>query len=303
MPIQSHVYSIGSLVQGAGTCATRRLNFPTRPGARLSALSAGLMLGVLGMPAHAEDVVDTALTQSRFVLGAALISSAEYPGSDRTDTKLRPLWAYQYGRWRLSSSRAGAVLGFATDTAGPGASAELVGTKDWHLGAAFRFDSGRKASDSPYLHGLPDVARTLRGRLYVSHTLNQHWSIGGNVSQDLLGRGGGALASIDLGHRYWITPRTEWTSGIGVTLANKRNMMTYYGVSEEQANQSGLRPFAAGAGLRDTHLGVGLTTALTPHWIAFGNLGASRLLGDAADSPLTRRANGVSASFGIAYRN
>lgn len=266
-------------------------------------LSTGLMLSAASMTAYADDVVETTMTQSRFVLGATLMSSAEYFGSDRSETKLRPLWAYQYGRWRLSSSRASAVLGFATDAPGPGASAELLSTKDWRVGAAFRFDSGRKASDSPYLTGLPDVERTLRGRVYASHTINQQWSLGGNLSQDLLGRGGGTLAGIDLGYRRWIAPRVEWTSGLGVTLANKRNMTTYFGISGEHAIQSGLRPFAPGAGVRDVHLGTGLTTALTPHWIAFGNLGASRLLGDAADSPLTHRANGLNASVGIAYRN
>lgn len=264
---------------------------------------AALLLLAAGMPARADDVVDATLTQSRFVLGVTSISSAAYPGSDQSKVKLRPLWAYQYGRWRISSSRASAVLGFATDAPGPGASTELIGTKDWHLGAAFRLDSGRKASDSPYLHGLPDVRRTLRGRIYTSYAIDKQWSIGGNVSQDLLGRDGGALVSIDLGHRRWLTPQLEWTSALGATLANRRHMTTYFGISDEQALQSGLRPFAPGAGLRDVHLGTGLTTALTPHWIAFGNLGVSRLLGGAADSPLTRRANGFSASLGIAYRN
>jgi outer membrane protein len=273
------------------------------PRALPSAPFACLLLAAVGAPAKADDVPDASLTQSRYVIGATYLASAEYPGSDRSDNKLRPLWAYQYGRWRLSNSRAGAVLGFATDAPGPGASAELLRSKNWHLGAALRFDSGRKASDSPYLHGLPDVARTLRGRLYASYTLNQQWSIGGNVSQDLLGRGGGALATIDLGHRYWITPQLEWTTGMGLSLADHRNMQTYFGIDSEQASLSGLRPFAAGAGPRDVHLGTGLMRALTPHWIAFGNLGVSRLLADAASSPLTHRANGVSATLGIAYRN
>jgi outer membrane protein len=269
----------------------------------LNAYSVSLILAALCMPAKADDVLDTTLAKSRYVLGATFVSSATYPGSDRSEVKLHPLWAYQYGRWRLSTSRASSVLGFATDAAGPGASTELVGTKDWHLGAAFRFDGGRKASDSPQLHGLPDVARTLRGRIYSSYTLNKQWSISGNVSQDLLGRGGGALASIDLAYRYWINPNLEWASGMGANLADKRNMATYFGISGQQAVQSGLRAFAPGGGFRDVHLGTGLTTALTPHWIAFGNLGWSRLVADAAGSPLTRRASSVDATVGIAYRN
>jgi outer membrane protein len=301
--MHSQAHFVGLLMQGARTSAAQKLNFPARPRRLVTTLSANLLLVALGTPARAEDLVDTSLTQSRFVLGGALMSSAEYLGSDRRDQKLSPLWAFQYGRWRLSSSRASAVLGFASDAAGPGASAELAGTKNWHVGAAFRVDHGRKTSDSPYLIGLPDVKRTLRGRIYASYTLSPQWTIGGNVSQDLLGRGGGALASIDLGYRHWITPGIELTSGLGVSLADKRNMRTYFGISGEQAAQSGLRPFAAGAGFRDAHLGLGLTTALTPHWIAFGNIGVSHLLADAAHSPLTRRANNVGATLGIAYRN
>ncbi len=262
-----------------------------------------LILVALSLPARADEVLDAATPPSRFVLGASLASSAEYPGSDRNETKLHPLWAYQVGRWRLSSSGASAVLGFGRDAAGSGASAELLGTKDLHFGAAFRFDAGRKASDSPYLQGLPDVARTLRGRLYLSYTLNPQWSISGSVSQDLMGRGGGALASVDLSYRSWIVPGVEWASGIGTTMADKRNMTTYFGISGQQASQSGLRPFEAGAGPRELRLGTGLTTALAPNWIVFGNIGWSRLLADAAASPLTHRASSVGATLGIAYRN
>lgn len=269
----------------------------------VSSLGLLMLSSALVCPAKAEDLADAAKTQARYVIGGSFASSPEYPGSDRSEIKLHPLWAYQYGRWRLSSSGASAVLGFATDAAGSGASTELVGTKNLHIGAAFRFDAGRKASDSPYLHGLPDVARTLRGRLYASYTLNPRWTISGNVSQDLMGRGGGALASVDLAYKYWITPRIEWASGLGATLADDRNMTTYFGISPQQASQSGLRPFAAGAGLRDIRIGTGLTVGLTPNWIAFGNVGWSRLLSDAADSPLTRRARSAGATFGIAYRN
>ncbi|MES2324498.1 MAG: MipA/OmpV family protein [Pseudomonadota bacterium] len=303
MPIHSYTHSVGLLVQGMWTHVATKLKFPPPSRAPLFGLSAGLILGALSMPATADDVITPAMMNSRFVLGATLISSSEYPGSDRSKAKLRPILAYQYGRWRLSSSHASAVLGFATDAAGPGASAELFGTKNLHVGAALRFDGGRKAGNSPDLRGLPDVPRTLRGRIYASYALNKQWSIGGNVSQDLMGRGGGALVSSDLSYRYWITPHVEWYSSIGATLADKRNMTTYFGISAAQASQSGLRPFAAGSGFRDVHLGTGLMMALTPHWIAFGNVGGTRLLADAAHSPLTRRSTSVGATLGIAYRN
>ncbi|MFX7977160.1 MipA/OmpV family protein, partial [Acinetobacter baumannii] len=42
--------------------------------------------------------------------------------------------------------------------------------------------------------------------------------------------------------------------------------------------------------------------ALTPRWILFGNAGTSRLIGDAAASPLTLNRSSYSAGLGLAYR-
>lgn len=251
--------------------------------------------------ASALDDPEQPVPASRYVVGASLTSSPEYPGASRREIKLRPLWAYQYGRWRISTSRASSVLGFASDAVGPGASAELVSSKTWRVGAALRFDSGRSSSDSPDLEGMPDIKRTLRGRFYASYRLGEQWNLNGSVSQDLLGHHGGALASLDLGHQIRLGERTELSSGIGVSLGDASYMNTYFGVPD-----SAVRPdraaFTPGAGARDVHIGVGLMTALTPRWIAFANIGASRLLQDAAASPLIKRSTGSSAGIGLAYR-
>ncbi len=269
--------------------------------AAATAAAAAAALLPAGVHAQTADAADPTEPQSKYVLGASLSVAPEYPGASRQTTKLRPLWAYQYGRWRISTSRASSVLGFASDAAGPGASAELVSGPNWRVGAALRFDSGRSSSDSPDLEGMPDVKRTLRGRLYASYRLAPQWSLGGSLSQDLIGRRGGLIASLDLGHSVRLGPRTEISSGAGISFGSAQYMNTYFGVPDSAARPD--RPaFAPGAGARDVHLGVGVMTALAPRWIAFANVGASRLLQDAAASPLTRNANGASVSFGLAYR-
>ena len=78
-------------------------------------------------------------------------------------------------------------------------------------------------------------------------------------------------------------------------------MQSYFGVPEGVL-QPRLAAFAPGGGLRDVHTGIGLMTAITPSWIAFGGLGYSILLGNAADSPLTKSRNDWSASAGLAWR-
>lgn len=122
------------------------------------------------------------------------------------------------------------------------------------------------------------------------------------MSQDLLGRQGGAVGSIDLGYHQRLTQNLQWSAGVGVSMANRQNMQTYFGITPEQAATSKLPVFMAGSGLRNMYAGAGFITALSPRWILFGNVGASRLLGDAADSPLTLKTNSASAGLGLAYR-
>jgi outer membrane scaffolding protein for murein synthesis (MipA/OmpV family) len=250
----------------------------------------------------ATELMPPETPKSSYVLGASLSSGPEYDGSDQRVLKLRPLFAYRYGRFMISNSRAGAVLGFAADTPGPGASAELVRTDRWRLGAALRFDSGRNSADSSNLDGLPDIRRTLRGRFYVSYALTDRWNLGASVSQDLLGRQGGATMGLDAGYRVRLTARTEFTAGAGISLADAQNMRTYFGITNDDALRTGRQTYAPAAGIRDFHTGIGITTALSPSWIAFAGIGASTLLGDAASSPLTKDGTSVRTSVGLAYR-
>lgn len=74
------------------------------------------------------------------------------------------------------------------------------------------------------------------------------------------------------------------------------------GITPEQAASTTLPAHTPSAGLRNAYAGVGFITALTPRWILFGNAGTSRLIGDAAASPLTLNRSSYSAGLGLAYR-
>ena len=162
--------------------------------------SLALALGLAALPAQAQEWIDDIVAHSRYVIGAAIHNNPEYAGSNRRSTSLAPVLAYEYGWLRLSASGASAVLGFGQDARGPGATAALIDRSDLKLGFGLRIDSGRKSSDSVDLAGFDDIKRTLRGRVYASYALGDRWSLAGNLSQDLLGRQGGALVATDLGH-------------------------------------------------------------------------------------------------------
>lgn len=277
----------------------------TRPIAVLSVAVlnlAALNLAILGLglctgwgAAQAQTPVDadnSAASFSRYVIGGAVGYSPTYPGSARYDFSAQPLWAFYIGRVRLSTSRASALMGFGEDSAGAGASTELMEHKRWRFGAGVRVDSGRQSSDDPALAGLPDVRRTLRGRLYARYDLTPQINTTLGWNPDLLSRGSGATMTWDVGYRQPLGPSTEWTTGAGLTWASRQYMQSYFGTPAYQA----------ASGLRDLHLGVGLTTALSRNWLAFGGISAQQLMGNAADSPITHRDLGWGVSLGVAYR-
>lgn len=240
---------------------------------------------------------------ARYLLGASLASRPEYDGASTRQTKLRPLWAFQWGRWRISTSGGSAILGFGRDSAGAGASTLLVNSNRLRLGVALRVDSGRNSGDASTTQGLPDVKRTLRARLFANYSLTPDVNLGANLSQDILGRKGGLTAGLDLGWRFYRSPTLEWASGIGISAADATNMRSYFGVPESAVTATGKPAYEPSAGLRDLHAGVSFTRPLSKHWFVFGGAGASRLVGPPADSPLTQQRNGTYANVGVAWRN
>lgn len=90
---------------------------------------------------------------------------------------------------------------------------------------------------------------------------------------------------------------------VQATWANAHYTQTYFGIDPADARLSGLTAYRASAGVRD--IGVGLTAA---YWFnrsfgVMGRVGASYLVGDAADSPVTKEGSrwqpltGVSLSY------
>ena len=252
----------------------------------------------LDWPELRDDLAANAV----LALGANGSWTPSYAGSSSGSLKPTLVWAFQYGKIRLATGGGAAVLGFAQDPRGPGASAELFSGERFRAGVALRIDRGRNSSTIDGLENLPDVDATVRGRAYASFALTQRWTVAGAISPDLLGRGGGTVATLDATYRRPLAPASEWYVGGGVNLASAGYMNSYYGVSGETAAATGLPAYTAGAGATAARAAVGFTSALTSRWIIFGGAGVTRLLGDAAGSPLTERQTTVSASLGIAYR-
>ena len=92
-----------------------------------------------------------------YALGAIVSTGPDYAGGDGRKNSLRPAWAIEYGRFRLSTSRGSAFMGHGLRPRESGASATLAESDRFHLSASLRIDKGRDGSDAPILVGLPSV--------------------------------------------------------------------------------------------------------------------------------------------------
>lgn len=225
----------------------------------------------------------------------------EYAGADRSRFRLGPGFYVRWGRFSFATRS-----GFATRSAEPGARGgmriDLSPSERWRIGLGLRYDFGRQETTSDALRGLGDVPSTLRVRLGTSYRLDDGWSIGGSMTVDAFGRGGGNQGDISVGKAWALTPATSMAAGLALGFAGDRYMQSYFGVTPAQAARTGYPVFEPSSGLRDISANVTARTELGHPWALFYGAGASRLLGPAASSPLTRQPNSWGVNAGVVYR-
>ena len=172
----------------------------------------------------------------------------------------------------------------------------------WRANLALRLDRGRATKDSSALSGLEDVRRTVRGRLQLSHTLDDGWSASAAASVDLLGRGGGTVFDLGAGRSFPLAPRASWNVGFNASAADRRYMQSYFGVSAAQAVDTGYAPYAPSSGWRDLSVSLGARSEFGERWIGYVGVSQAWLLGPARSSPLSQQPSSWAVSGGLAWR-
>lgn len=225
----------------------------------------------------------------------------EYQGATERIVKLKPVIFLRYGRFTVSSGGGS----FGTKRAGDvarGLSLSLLERQGLRVSLGLRYDGGRGEAESGALAGLGDIPPTLRLRAAAAWHPGGTWRLGANWNVDAFGRGGGSYGEVNAGWDRRLSPHTVLTLGGGLSLAGRRYMQTYYGVSEGQASTSVYDVYEPGMGLREVTFGAGLRYQLNREWTLVTGVGISRLLGPAADSPLTTDPFGWGVNAGAVWR-
>lgn len=166
---------------------------------------------------------------------------------------------------------------------------------------SFRFVDERDASDYSDLTGLNDVDWAFEAGATIGY---RHGLLSGFATMRQ-GFGGhdGLVAELGLDANLELTPELEVSFGPRVHLASDDYLDTYFGVSAAESAASGYPVFDPDGWLKGAGFEAKGRYALTRHWAIRGEAGYERLLGDAADSPITGAGseNQFHAALGLTY--
>lgn len=237
--------------------------------------SAALLLIALAMsavPAQAQEADTGGERRTRIILGPQL--SPSWPGADK----------YSVGPYVDVSRTRNSQFEFEAPDESFGS--PLIHSGNFAFGPAFGFIGKRKAADigadlpkvglsiEAGAFGQVNLTPTLRVRLEGRKGLSGHKGWTGEISADYVARQG-----------------DDWLFSIGprVTLGDAKYMRAYFGVTPAAAPTSGLPAYDPGGGVQSVGLTAGYHRMLGKRWgiAVYGRY--DRLVGDAADSPVTRQ--------------
>jgi MipA family protein len=217
-------------------------------------------------------------------LGA--VAAPGYEGSDETVTGALVDFNVSFADGRYFAGTRG--IGFAP-----------VLTDELTVTVAVGYGGARAEDDHPsVLLGMGEIKGEALGIVAATYTM-------GMVSLEAEVAGGadyGTTAKLALSAGTKCTERFTIGGELAATYADGQHMQRYFGVTSAQSASSGNAAYAAGSGLKSVGIGLNASYALTEATsVAFGAR-RDRLMGDAADSPITLDADQTIAFLGLSTR-
>ncbi len=217
------------------------------------------------------------------MLGAAVIATYQYRGSDERRALLLPVLDYQWISGWFAGTSNGIGYNFSQ-------SAQL------QYGLRLTADDGRKVKRANALRGMGDVKAAAEGGAFFNYSPIQGLFLNSSIRYGAGSDRKGLL--VNLGADYSTAIAANWYINVGteVTLANANYMQSFFGVTSAQSSASGYATQLIGSGARDVRAKVAMTYAIDQKISVTGAISLSRLLNDAKDSALThKRTSGTSA--------
>ncbi|NVK54149.1 MAG: MipA/OmpV family protein [Alteromonadaceae bacterium] len=231
-----------------------------------------------------------------FIAGPAL--NPEYRGSE--DFTIVPMIVSQYQSEFVNFEIEGLT-----------ARAELWQQSAYTIGVTAEFDFGRDSDvESELVKQLKEIDASINGGVYAAWASKDQFLDGDNLAYrialftDLTNTHNGLFTTLTATYTLPLAIPWRFEFELETTYASNQYMDTYFSIIPAAETAAELPAFTAGASLRDITFSTNIGFFTSEVWGAFLRLSASRLTGDAKDSPIVNdgTANQYFAGLGIIYR-
>ena len=264
-------------------------------------VAAGLLMATVAFPRIAS-----AGDKWEFEVGGGVGYGSKYEGADDMEAMVLP------------------VLGITWNdtvylTTEDGLGAVIYDNNDFTVNVSLNYEWGRDESDSSDLRGLGDVDGAATANLSLEYEvgpvtpfveLTRH--LGGTNSLEvsfgvetmipvhvLMGQGSASnMAVSDDGGANG----PAILAGISSTWSDDKYMESYFGINSTQSSRSGLSQFTARSGLKTVGADLGLLYPVDEDWEILTMIEYTRLIGDAADSPISKDDSVLFGGLTVSYK-
>lgn len=168
-----------------------------------------------------------------------------------------------------------------------GVGLNMVNRPNFKAGPRVIYRFGREVDDSSVLTGMEDIDDSIELGGFMSYVWQQ-WEARMTVDKDISNAHDGMQAEARLLYQTQVSPQLSIKVGPSITWANQDYMRAYYGVTAAQAARTGYNAYDPKSSFRDVTLGVMGDYKLDEDWSINLEARLSKLLGDAAESPLVK---------------
>jgi outer membrane scaffolding protein for murein synthesis (MipA/OmpV family) len=247
-----------------------------------------MLLAASGARAQSDSAFLVPFGEDTGFVGLGLANGPRYLGSDERRTRIAPMLDYRWKNGWFAGTTYGAGYNFSSE-------------RRMQYGVRLSLAPGRDEDDAAALAGMGDIKTRPELGLFFN------WLVEGNLylrSALRYGSGNdrrGLALDLAAGYFFRLGPQWRATTGLSSTYLNGNAMRSYFGVDADQSARSGYPVYQPSDGLRDIRLHGSLFYIIDPRWSLIGTLAATRLVGDAADSPIVRDKTSFTGLFGVRY--
>ena len=246
----------------------------------------------LGCALAALLALGASLAHADVTLGVGMAVQPNYEGARDYRAKPYPIINAESGPFFAQTGE-----GFY-DSTDNGIGLKLIHTPSFTFGVGASILWGYDQDDVP--RGIGGVPDALGANAFMSTNLSDY-VFRLSATQAVTHQDRGLLVNAKLSYPYAATSALTLTPSIATSWGNQKYMGSYFGVSQGAGASTGLGAYDPSSGIKDVAVGVSANYAVTSHFSLTGSVGAGRVVGPAADSPLVEQKTQMRSTVGGSF--